>query len=217
MDLNLLPAQSYLDPELLVGLPRAVTAATGVDAITHAVESMGSQMRNPIASALAAEAVRLLVAEKALERALDKPDDLEARGACLVAAHLAGQAISSAMLGACHAFAHALGAHKGVPHGVANGVFLVPVMRANAEKARSAYNQLASALGLSGAAAAIDAIERVVHEVAGIPKSLSQLGVGDADLPELVRLTLADGDLATNPVPFDEDAVRALLAARMVS
>lgn len=217
MDLSLVPAHSVLDPELLVGLPRAVTAATGVDAITHAVEAMGSRMANPVASALAAEAVRILIVERALEASLAKPDDLEARGACLVAANLAGQAISSAMLGACHAFAHALGALKGVPHGVANGLFLVPVMKLNVEKAKHAYAQLGAALGGTGdvmarAQFAVSEVERVVHTVASIPRRLAEVDAGAAaDVDALVPLTMADADLATNPVSLDEDGVRTLL------
>ncbi len=216
MDLSLVPAHSVLDPELLVGLPRHITAATAVDAITHAVEAIGSRMANPVATAMAIEAVRILIVEKALAQSLEKPDDLEARGASLVAANLAGQAISSAMLGACHAFAHALGALKGVPHGVANGLFLVPTMRLNVEKAKHPYAQLGAALGGSGdvmarAQFAIAEIERVVHGVAAIPRTLAELDTRGADLDALVPLTMADADLATNPVALDEEAVRTFL------
>lgn len=221
MDLSLLPTHTVLDPELTLGLPRAVTAATGVDAITHAVEAIASRMANPIASALAVEAVRLLIVEGALARSLAKPDDLQARGCALVAANLAGQAISSAMLGACHAFAHALGALKGVRHGVANGVFLVPVMKLNLEKAQGAYAQLGGALGAgpgdvaARAAFALHEVERVVHGIAGIPRTLSELGVTEADIEALTKLTLADADLETNPVALDEAGVRQLLRATL--
>ncbi len=216
MDLSLVPVLSILDPEMVLGLPKAATAATGVDAVTHAVEAAASRMQNPIATALSVEAVRLL--REALPRALEAPDDIDARAACLVAANLAGQAISSAMLGACHAFAHALGALKGVPHGVANGIFLVPTMRVNAEKAKRAYGHLGQALGaptLDGAAAwAIDAVETLVHDVAGIPRRLRDAGVTEGDLDALVRLTMGDADLATNPVSLDEDGVRRILSER---
>lgn len=223
MDLSLVPAQSVLDPELVVGLPRAGTAATAVDAITHAVEALGSRMANPVASALAVEAVRILVGEGALVRSLESPADVDARGACLVAAHLAGQAISSAMLGACHAFAHALGAQAGVAHGVANGVFLTPIMRLNlaagGERVRDAYAHLGGALGGTGeatakAAFAVDMLEDVVHRTAGIPARLRDLAVKEADLDALVPLTMADADLSTNPVALDEDGVRQVLSAR---
>lgn len=126
MDQSLVPAASILDPNLLVGLPRTITAATGVDALTHAAEALASRMANPLGDAYALEAIRILLDEGALARCLSTPDDLAARGAMLSAAHLAGHAISTSMLGACHAFAHAVGALKGVPHGVANGIFLVP-------------------------------------------------------------------------------------------
>jgi alcohol dehydrogenase class IV len=216
MDLSLVPPQSFLDPALLTKLPAKITAATGVDAITHAVEAAASRTRNPLATAQAIEAVRIL--SEALPKALENPDDVDARGACLVAAHMAGRAISSAMLGACHAFAHALGALKGVPHGVANGIFLGPVMRANAEKARSVYAHFGWALGapnLDGAAAyAIEAIEKLVHETAGIPRTLAGVATKD-DVDALVQLAMADADLATNPVAFDEAAVRAMFEARL--
>lgn len=215
IDASLVPTQSFLDPELLVGLPASVTAATGVDALTHAIEALASKMRNPVASALATEAVRLLVVERALERALATPTDLHARGECLVAAHLAGQAVSSAMLGACHAFAHALGALRGVPHGVANGLFLVPVMQANVEKAGSVYAQLARVLGVADAPAAIAALERVVHDVAGIPRTLGAVGVSAAELPALAAIAAADPDLPTNPVALDEPRILAMLHARL--
>lgn len=218
-DLSLVPAHSVLDPELIRGLPRAITAATGVDAITHAVEALGSTMRNPVASALAVEAVRLLVAEGALGRSLEHPEDLDARGACLTAAHLAGQAISSAMLGACHAFAHALGAFKGVPHGVANGVLLGPTMRLNLDKAAFAYARLGALLGVQGdartqAEGAVELLEEVVHRVAGLPTRLRELGVAESDVDALVPLVMADADLATNPVVVDVHVARRVIAER---
>ncbi len=212
MDSALLPGCAFLDPTLVVGLPRAVTAATGVDAITHALEAVASRLHNPIATALATAALRLLLGDAgALAKSLASPGDVEARGACLVAANLAGQAISSAMLGACHAFGHALGAKKGVPHGVANGVVVVRVLQENLAEARPCYQQVARALGLSDADALVAAVEHTVHEVAGMPRTLGALGVDDGDLEELVRLTLDDADLGTNPVLFDEAAVRGVL------
>lgn len=214
MDTALVPACAFLDPTLLVGLPRAVTAATGVDAIAHALEAAASRLKNPIASALAVEALRLLLGERgALARSLTAPDDVGARGACLIAANLAGQAISSAMLGACHAFGHALGALKGVPHGVANGVFLLAVLRENLAEARPAYRQTAAALGLTDVEELLAVVERTVHEVAGVPRALAALGVGAGDVEGLVERTLGDADLGTNPVELDEAAVRRVIAA----
>lgn len=221
IDQSLVPALGVLDPELLVGLPRAVTAATGVDAITHAVEAVASKMSHPFGSAMAIEALRLLVRERALEKSLADPNDLIARAATQNAAALAGQAVSTSMLGACHAFAHALGGHFGVPHGVANGVFLAPIMRYNLPRARSAYAAVGQSLGGSGseealAAFAIEEIERVVHTVADIPSRLSALGVGADALPALAELTLKDPDLVTNPVALKSvEAVLEILEARL--
>jgi alcohol dehydrogenase class IV len=164
---------------------------------------------------MAAEAVRLLVTERALERALSNGADLDARGACLIAANLAGQAVSTSMLGAVHAFAHALGAHKGIPHGVANGIFLVPVMEKNAEKARAPYAHLAAIVGKPDVAGAIREVERVVHEVAGIPTKLAALGVTDADVSVIAGLAATDPDLPTNPVMFEEADVERMIRARM--
>lgn len=216
-DLALVPALGVLDPELIVSLPAHVTAATAVDALTHAVEALASKMRNPFATALALEACRLIVVERALERSLQTPGDLDARGAMLVAATLAGQSVSSAMLGAAHGFAHALGAVKGVPHGVGNGLFLVPVMRMNAPKATAAYAALGRALGGTGddaalVAHAIDAVEQLVHGVAQIPTTIA---LTDDERARAVDLVLSDPDLATNPVALTEAAVVAsMLRAR---
>lgn len=221
VDTSLVPAQAVLDPELILGLPRAVTAATGVDALTHAVEAIGSRARNPFGTALALEAARIIVADDGLARCLEEPSDLAARGRMLAAACLAGQAISTNMLGACHAFAHGLGALKGVPHGIANGLFLVPVMRLNLEKARPTYAALGLALGGQGdetalAEHAIACVERLVHDVAEVPRNLSAVGVSEEDLPALTKLVMADPDLATNPVQITEASrIEEILRARL--
>jgi len=220
MDQSLVPAGAILDPALTVGLPRAITAATATDALTHAVEALASRMANPIGDAFALEAIRVLVDEGAAARALEKPDDVAARASTLTAAHLAGHAISTSMLGACHAFAHAIGALKGVPHGVANGLFLVPVMRLNVEKAARRYARIGRAVGGSGderalAEHAIARVEETVHGVCGIPTTLRAVGATENDVDALVKLVMADPDLTTNPVRVDEARAREILLARM--
>ncbi|MFZ9886640.1 MAG: iron-containing alcohol dehydrogenase family protein [Myxococcota bacterium] len=220
-DTSLVPSLAVLDPELLLTLPREVTAATGVDALSHAVEALGSKLRNPFGTALALEAARVLLAEDGLARCLSHPEDIEARGRVLSAACLAGQAISTNLLGACHAFAHAVGAAKGIPHGVANGLFLGTVMRLNLERVRPAYATLGQSIGGSGEEAllaqhAIGAVERLVHEVAGIPRQLRQCGITEGDVPALAQGVLADPDLATNPVALKDVAtVEQLLRERL--
>lgn len=209
IDQSLVPGTAVLDPELVLGLPREVTAATGVDALTHAVEALASRMRNPFGVSLAAEAARMLVCDGVLARCLVAPDDLEARGRALSAAALAGQAVSTCMLGACHAFAHALGARFGVAHGVANGLFLPRIMRFNLPRARVAYARLGQTLGGQGdesalAEHAIAQVERVIHEEAGIPRHLRDLDIPADALEGLAALVLSDPDLATNPVQLTE-------------
>jgi alcohol dehydrogenase len=220
VDASLVPALAVLDPTLVTGLPAAVTAATAVDALTHALEAVGSRMKNPIGTALATEAARLLLVERALARSLERPDDLDARGACLIAAHLAGQAVSTSMLGACHALAHVTGAQSGLAHGVANGLFLVDVLQANAVKAQAPYAQLARALGIAGAgddvAALIAVVDDFVFGTAGLPRRLRDAAptLTADDLPALARAALDDPDLPTNPAALDEAALRSILERR---
>ena len=213
VDQSVVPSLAVLDPELVLRLPEATTAATGVDALTHAVEALASRARNPFGTALATEAARMII-QGGLESTLNEPSSVKARGQMLNAACLAGQAVSTSMLGACHAFAHALGALKKVPHGVANGVFLACVMRFNFERARPTYARLGAALGGQGddtklAWHAVSEVERVVHDIAKIPRTLTDLGVVEADLDALADLTMQDPDLQTNPVQLTEKA-RAL-------
>jgi alcohol dehydrogenase class IV len=220
-DHSLVPSHAVLDPTLLTGLPRAVTAATGVDALTHAAEALVSKAGHPVGVAAALEAVHLIGPGGALARSLDNPEDVDARAEMLVAAHLAGQAISTNLLGACHAFAHALGALKGTPHGVANGLFLVDTIKLNMPKAKAKYARLGHALGGTGdedalAAFALTETERLVHEVAGIPRTLREVGVEEGELERLCELVLLDHDLPTNPVRVDgPEPVMAVLKARL--
>jgi alcohol dehydrogenase class IV len=131
-----------------------------------------------------------------------------------MAAHLAGQAVNTAMLGACHALGHVVGAATGLPHGVANGLFIVAVLRENAEKAGAAYARLGRSLGIASAgddvAALIAVVDDFVHGTAGIARRLRDAAPAlqhDA-LEALAAAALRDPDLPTNPVRFD--AVRLL-------
>ena len=218
-DQSLVPALAVLDPALVVGLPRTVTCATAVDALTHAIEALASKMRNPMGTALALEAVRLLVTERALERSLLDPTDTEARGDCLIAANLAGQAVTTSMLGACHALAHVVGAHGGVVHGVANGLFLTDVMTKNVAKAGDAYLRLARSLNVASVsddvAALISVVDHFVFDIAGTPRRLRDAAPGLAELlPRLAKDAAADPDLPTNPVALDENALLNILQQR---
>jgi alcohol dehydrogenase len=181
---------AVLDPEVTVSQPRGVTAVTGIDALSHAAESYVCTRRNPLSQAFAREAWRLLEAN--LEGVLRRPEDLEARGAMQVGAHLAGLAIENSMLGACHACANPLTAHYGLTHGTAVGVLLPHVIRFNAPAAGTLYADLAHEVGLPNGdtAAAGEALARRVGELlhaAGLPTRLSQCGVSPGILPLLAE------------------------------
>ena len=131
-----------LDAQLTVGLPRSVTAATGIDAIVHAVEAYTSaRLKNPLSDALAREAVRLL--SRNLLTAIEQPSNVEARSAMLLGAHLAGLAFSNAPVAGVHALAYPLGGLHHLPHGLTNALMLRHVLAHNLEAARELYAELA--------------------------------------------------------------------------
>jgi alcohol dehydrogenase class IV len=138
----LLPDVALLDPDLTLGLPAPVTAATGVDAMVHAIEAYtsASANANPVSKALAREALRLLGG--AIETACRDGADREARGAMLLGSMLAGQAFANSPVAAVHALAYPLGGHFGIPHGLSNALVLTHVMRFNLPAAAPAYAAL---------------------------------------------------------------------------
>lgn len=138
---------AILDPELTLSMPHGVTAATGIDALSHALESFVTNRRSAISSLFSREAWKLL--SRSFPRVLDNPLDIEARGNMLLGAHLAGMAIENSMLGAAHACANPLSAHLGMTHGVAVGLMLPHVIRYNAAVADPQYAELASLVRIS--------------------------------------------------------------------
>jgi len=202
---------AILDPELTVSLPRHVTAATGYDALSHAVESYATTRRNPLSTVFAREAFRLL--EGNFERVLDAPKDLEARAAMMLGAHLAGLAIEASMLGATHACANPLSARYGTVHGVAIALFLPHVVRWNAEAAGPLYAELLRASGRrpapDPAGAVADRLEQLaVH--AGLPRGLRAAGVSRDHLPALAAHAAEQWTGRFNPRPLDADGALEL-------
>jgi len=195
---------AILDPELTVSLPRHVTAATGYDALSHAVESYATTRRNPLSTVFAREAFRLLEAH--FERVLDAPTDLEARAAMMLGAHLAGLAIEASMLGATHACANPVSARYGTVHGVAIALLLPHVVRWNGEAAAPLYAELLRAAGRdpgadAGAALADRLEDLAVH--AGLPRGLRAAGISRDDLPALADDAAKQWTGQFNPRPFD--------------
>ena len=212
---------ALLDPELTIGLPRHVTAATGIDAIVHAVEAYTSaRLKNPVSDALAREALRLLTAN--LVTACDRPNDLEARGAMLLGAHLAGLAFSNAPVAGVHALAYPLGGLHHLPHGLSNALMLRPVLEHNAEAARELYAELAPIIdpGCEGSGtqgrvrSLIDELERLCIET-GLKLRLRDHGIPQGDTPLLAREAMKQTRLlVNNPCEITEvDAQRLYEAA----
>ena len=187
---------SLLDPRLTVGLPAGLTAATGVDALVHAIEAMTIRRANPMNDASCLQAIRLVA--KHLPRAVAQPDDLEARGGMLIAACLAGTSIDNSGTGIAHALGHALGAIGHVHHGRAVGLSLRVALAWNAKAGVERHAQVAEALGVPAAgrdAAAVaedlaPAFDRFLRQV-GVTISLGGDGLGLRDAGRLAETTMA--------------------------
>ena len=218
----LVPDYALLDAELTVGLPRDVTAATGIDAMVHAIEAYTSlRLKNPLSDMLAREALRLLSAN--LIRACDQPDDLDARAGMLLGAHLAGVAFANAPVAGVHALAYPLGGHFHVPHGLSNALMLRHVLGHNMSAAMTSYAELGTHLDsrLSGEGAQAQAQGFVEHlsalcRAAGLPSRLRDVGVGTEHLGLLAAEAMKQERLlVNNPCAITEaDARRLYEAAR---
>lgn len=203
---------AILDPELTYGLPRAVTAATGVDAMVHAIEAYTNRHRkNPVSDALAREALRLLAAN--IVEACENPSNRQARANMLLGAMLAGQAFTNSPVGAVHGMAYPLGALFHIPHGLSNSLMLEPVLRFNAPAAAHLYAELGDVIGANatgGFAERTDAfIGKLMEIVAatGVERRLSNLGVSHNDLPRMAEDAMkAERVMRNNPreVAYDD-------------
>ncbi|WP_416378670.1 iron-containing alcohol dehydrogenase [Burkholderia sp. B21-007] len=204
-----------LDAELTVGLPRSHTAATGIDAMVHAIEAYTSKhKKNAISDALAREALRLLANN--LIPACENGADQRAREAMLLGATLAGQAFANAPVAAVHALAYPLGGHFHIPHGLSNALMLAPVLRFNAEAAAPQYSELADVVGADGngdvharTAAFVGFLNDLI-ERSGAPRRLRDVGVTRSSLPTLAADAMKQQRLLqNNPVVVtDADALR---------
>jgi alcohol dehydrogenase len=209
---------AILDPELQLSLPRAVTAATGYDAIAHCVETWVTTARNPASDLYAREAFRLL--DASYERVLAVPGDLEARGAMLLGAHWAGAAIEASMLGATHACANPLTARYGTTHGVAIALLLPHVVRWNGAVAGARYAELLAAggrqLAPADAASALAARLEALAVAGSLPRGLRAAGIPEADLDTLAAEAAQQWTGRYNPRPFDAAGAQELYRAAFV-
>jgi len=205
-DHHFIPDVAILDPTLTSALPPRLTAATGLDALTHAIEALHSLQAEPIADALALHAIRLV--RRALLRAVRDGGDLAARSDMLLAATLAGAAFSNAQVGLVHAMAHTVGASHGLHHGHANAICLPHVIVWNAEFAPEPYVAAADAMGLGPFASdriAAHALAGALWDLAshcGLETSLASMQVAEEALGTLAEGTLSDGSIVYNPRPI---------------
>ena len=217
----LLPDMALLDPELTLGLPAHVTAATGIDAMVHAIEAYASvnANNNPISRALAVEALGLM--GRMLLRAVQKPGDLEARTGMLLGSMLAGQAFANSPVAAVHALAYPIGGHYKVPHGLSNALVLPHVLRFNAQVAPEAYAALLPHVfpdlpAMSVAEAALQFAESMadLSRACGLEQGLRDMGIAREALPILARDAMNQTRLlVNNPRPVDEAAALKIYEA----
>ena len=213
-----LPAAAILDPDLTLGLPPGATAATGMDALVHALESSMSWRANPWSEGIALQAIRMISAH--LPRAVADGTDREARSQMLLASHLAGVAFASTGLGICHAIGHALGGRFGIAHGVALTLVLPQVLRFNSPACEERLAEVAFAFGAGdtaksaqwNAGAAIEAVTGLAARV-GFTRLLPGFGVTPADFPQISADALDDEVLINTPrMPTAAD-IESILAA----
>ena len=209
---------AMLDPELTVKLPPKITAFTGMDALTHAVEGVTSTGAQPISDACGLHAIRLIF--KHLPLAVHEPENIIARGNMMIASTLAGLCFGNVMTGAVHATAHALGAHYGIPHGLGNAIMLPVVMAFNVEAAPERYAMIADAMGISvhgmseaeAAMAAVQAVKDLKIDI-GLTQTLRDFYVPNDsnELQQTVELAAADSQISYNPRYLEDSDILELL------
>jgi alcohol dehydrogenase len=204
VDKHMTPVLAVNDPDLMVDMPASLTAATGMDALTHAVEAYVSTAATPVTDACALHAIKLI--SLYLRNAVKNGKDMEARDKMAYAEYLAGMAFNNASLGYVHAMAHQLGGFYDLPHGVCNAILLPRVQEYNAAVVPGKLKDVAEAMGISvaglsdkeGAGKAIEAIKKLSTDI-NIPSGIAELGAKEGDLPVLAENALRDACGATNP------------------
>ena len=212
VDPNDIPAIAIIDAELMYTLPKSLTAATGLDALTHAIEGLITKGAWEMSDMFEIKAIEMI--NRYLETAVNEPQNPEARNGMAVAQYIAGMAFSNVGPGVVHGMAHPLGAIFDIPHGVANALLLPTIMEFNAPAALDKYVTIAKAMnvykdGMSkeeAAQAAVDAVKSLAVRV-GIPQHLSELGIKESDLPKLADSAIADVCTPGNPREVTRDII----------
>lgn len=215
---GIIPRVAVLDPELTVSMPPAITAATGMDALTHAMEAYISLRGNALTAVQALEAIELIGDN--LVRAVMNGADMEARQNMLLGQMLAGFAFSNASVALVHSMSRPLGAHFGIPHGTANAMLLPPVMAFNRPACTDKLARVAMALGepveglslREASLVAVEALDALFMET-GLPRRLSKFGVTESSIPALAKDALASGSTANNPRVPTQDEIEGIYAS----
>lgn len=215
VDPNDIPAIAIVDAELMYTLPKSLTAATGLDALTHAIEGLITKGAWEMSDMFEIKAIEMIA--RHLETAVNEPQNEEARNGMAVAQYIAGMAFSNVGLGVVHGMAHPLGAIFDIPHGVANALLLPTIMEFNAPAALDKYVDIAKAMnvylpGMTREEAA-DAAVKAVRELSvrvGIPQHLSELGIREEDLERLAEAAAADVCTPGNPREVNKDIILEL-------
>lgn len=220
--LSLYAAARYalVDPELTISVPPDVTAATGMDAFTHALESYLSRHAYPISEMLALEAMRRIAGN--IRRAVRQGDDRHARGEVMMGSVMAGLAFNNTRLGNSHAMSHPLGGYFHVPHGVGNAIMLPHVMAFNVPAATEKLTRVAAVMGEDtvglcleeGAWKAVEAVKKLNIEL-GIPRGLSVFDVDPVAIPDMAREAMTSGNVKANPRDTSLEDIKALLETAM--
>ncbi|MDE6485069.1 MAG: lactaldehyde reductase [Duncaniella sp.] len=204
VDPNDIPAVAIIDAELMYTLPRSLTAATGMDALTHAIEGYITRGAWAMSDMMEIEAIRMIA--RHLPTAVEHPDNVEAREGMALAQYIAGMAFSNVGLGLVHGMAHPMGSLFDVPHGVANALLLPTIMEFNRESSLDKYRSIAQAMGVDtsrmsreeAAMAAVKAVRDLAIKV-GIPQHLTELGISAGDIPALAAQAIEDVCTPGNP------------------
>lgn len=220
VDKHVTPTLSINDPELMVSLPPSLTAATGLDALTHAIEAYVSTAATPITDALAIQAIKII--PKYLPRAVANGEDMEAREQMVYAQSLAGMAFNNASLGYVHAISHQFGGLYNFPHGVCNAILLPHVCKFNLVAREERFAEIAAALGenvegLSTREAAekgIARIEQLARDL-DIPSGFKSMGAREEDIEILAKNAMKDATAATNPRKATLEEIKEIIRSAM--
>lgn len=211
----MVPDVALIDPGTTVTMPAGLTAATGMDALTHAIEAYVSNASSPLTDLNALGAIRLVM--KHLLGAVQEPKTLDHRQGMMLGSLLAGLAFSNASLGLVHAMAHALGGYLNLAHGECNAILLEHVVRFNFDAAADRYGTVGQTIGLPLEGLTIEEQKAMLMETlvdfrrqVGIHQRLGDVGVSPADIPQLARNAFADPCLATNPIQPTLEEIEAI-------